>query len=710
MTRKGTKVKDKRPDLRKRYAENNEKSFDDIFVTSAKKVNWICDKDKSHMWSARIAHMANDKAPCPHCKALENLLIDTHPEVAKEYSTANEKPLIEVKKSSNNKVIWECNKGHKWKAKISDRTRSTSSVCPECKKEKLSFVRRFPNAAKHYSSKNEIDINSPDFIASNVHLWECEKGHIRKATAWNVTENGKDEYNCAQCKKDANYLYINRPDLEEFFSKENTVNFYELSLFSGKKVLWECDKGHKWAINVDAMQKREEPCFECKKEKNSLTTLFPESEKEFSSKNKVEFSSLTHGSTKRIIWECEKGHEWTQTPKLRFKPQTNYLSPCPHCLREKNLVVKLYPELEKNYDKTNEIPFSELTTGIHKKVKVNYLCGHTKTQEINNFVKYTNCEQCSQWGTSMLEQELIEFVKSLLPDMKVLTNTRKLISPFELDVYIPELSIAIEFNGTYWHSEENGKDKNYHYNKWKQCADKGVQLFTVWEDDWCNGAKKEILKSMLAHKLGRAGANKLFARKTYVSTLSTIQAREFCDSHHIQGFTSGSVYLGLKDNKTDKLVAVSIWRKLGGEFFLDRYCTSTHVVGGLGKMLKVAKIQARDVYNCSHVVTFADREVSNGQLYEKLGFIKDKELRPDYKYVRNGQHREHKFNYRIARFKRDNNLKFTEGLTESELAKLNKLRRVWDCGKIRYILAIHSLLIFSFFCAMLTSENICAHV
>ena len=59
-------------------------------------------------------------------------------------------------------------------------------------------------------------------------------------------------------------------------------------------------------------------------------------------------------------------------------------------------------------------------------------------------------------------------------------------------------------------------------------------------------------------------------------------------------------------------------------------------------------------------------------------------LKPDYKYLV-GDKRYHKFNYRIKRFREDPKLLWEEGLSESELAALNGISRVWDSGKIRYV-------------------------
>ena len=104
----------------------------------------------------------------------------------------------------------------------------------------------------------------------------------------------------------------------------------------------------------------------------------------------------------------------------------------------------------------------------------------------------------------------------------------------------------------------------------------------------------------------------------------------------------------------------------------------------MGKLLKAGEKLAHDL-GCSEIVTFADHQVSDGSVYEKLGFMLDKELAPDYRYLVN-EERKHKFGYRISKFKNDPGLKYEDGLTESQLAKINGLGRIWDCGKSRYVI------------------------
>lgn len=40
---------------------------------------------------------------------------------------------------------------------------------------------------------------------------------------------------------------------------------------------------------------------------------------------------------------------------------------------------------------------------------------------------------------------------------------------------------------------------------------------------------------------------------------------------------------------------------------------------------------------------------------------------------------------RLKKFRNDPSLIWEEGTTERELAKLNNLKRIWDCGKIKFV-------------------------
>jgi hypothetical protein len=242
--------------------------------------------------------------------------------------------------------------------------------------------------------------------------------------------------------------------------------------------------------------------------------------------------------------------------------------------------------------------------------------------------------------------------------------------------------MAIEFNGVYWHSEAAGKDKWYHHNKWEVAKKKGIQLIQIWEDEW--NRNPEQVKRMLAHKLGVVSGKRVYARKTRVVELSKKQMDVFLDENHIQGSVDGGVRLGLVSD--DVLVAAMLLKTEAGSegksLNLLRFATAVPVPGGFTKLIKATRELFPEV---TQVVTFSDNCVSDGGLYESNGFVAEKQLDPDYRYVVKGV-REHKFNYRLKRFRNDPELQYVEGLSESQLARLNNLPRIWDCGKTKWVL------------------------
>lgn len=142
-------------------------------------------------------------------------------------------------------------------------------------------------------------------------------------------------------------------------------------------------------------------------------------------------------------------------------------------------------------------------------------------------------------GVSEPEKELAAFVESLGFD--IVRNSRKIIPPKELDVYIPGEKFALEFNGLYWHSEDK-VGRTYHFDKWKACQNKGIRLFQVWEDDWYD--KREIVERLIAQSLDGYASD-----LGEVSYLSQSEAYGFLNRYHLEGAPESSdIRLGVKRN------------------------------------------------------------------------------------------------------------------------------------------------------------------
>lgn len=118
-----------------------------------------------------------------------------------------------------------------------------------------------------------------------------------------------------------------------------------------------------------------------------------------------------------------------------------------------------------------------------------------KNEDVSKIYEYRKL--CHEHLTSYFENDVINFVKSIY-DEEVLNNVRDIISPKELDIYIPNKNVAIECDGLYWHSNEI-KPNDYHFNKTLACEEKGIRLLHIFEDEW--NFKKDICKSIIAESL-----------------------------------------------------------------------------------------------------------------------------------------------------------------------------------------------------------------
>lgn len=481
--------------------------------------------------------------------------------------------------------------------------------------------------------------------------------------------------------RDGNSLAARNPELLTEWDDERdpaTVTFG-----SGYAARWKCEQGHTWNAKVKNRTKTNRPagCPVCAGKvadhAHSLAALRPDLAAEWADPNKSA-EEVRPGADYYAHWQCSKGHQWAAYVYSRTGAQSHG---CPVCSNKRtdsgvNDLVTLRPDLAEEWH--SSFAATTVTPGSHTVAEWQCRdCAHLWRAEVRSrAILGSGCPRCaSRRFASRMEDELVDFLGA---DIVIERHRRDLI-PGELDIYLPEHLLAIEVNGAYWHSEAGGKDSKYHLRKLEACRARGIKLIQVWEDDW--NERAEVIKTMLAHKLGLSMQPTVAARETRAQLISHAQAQAFLAQYHIQGGIAGTYYLGLLD-RGNRLVAVTVLKRTGDprELRLERYATSQRVPGGHSKLVKFAE---QNIPDWEHLITFADAEVSEGGLYRRTGWAEDGIIPPDYKYLVRGR-RVHKFNYRLKRFRDDPELEYVEGMSERELAKLNKLPRVWDSGKVRY--------------------------
>jgi hypothetical protein len=284
-----------------------------------------------------------------------------------------------------------------------------------------------------------------------------------------------------------------------------------------------------------------------------------------------------------------------------------------------------------------------------------------------------------RFSGSQGERDIIEFIK--VHNIPNINNTRTVIPPLELDIYLPDHNIAIEYNGLYWHSELADIDKNYHLNKTQLCQEKGIRLIHIFENEWI--LQPEIVKSRLLSILHKNAS--IYARKCTIIQLTSKQSREFFNTTHIQGSANASVCYGLMYN--NELVAAMSFGKSrfnkSIEWELVRYSNKLNysVVGGASKLFQHFIKQ----HNPGSVISYSDKRWNTGGLYLQLGFQHSHSSTPNYFYFKKNsnillsrqQFQKHKLKDKLEIF--------DPTLTEWQNMVNNGYNRIWDCGNLVFV-------------------------
>jgi hypothetical protein len=284
--------------------------------------------------------------------------------------------------------------------------------------------------------------------------------------------------------------------------------------------------------------------------------------------------------------------------------------------------------------------------------------------------KLPRCPRC-YGNASRGEAELRDFIQSL--GQQVQFSVRHVIPPKELDIYLPDHKLAIEYNGLYWHSDEK-VHRNYHLDKTTECLEKGIRLIHVFENEWLFHQDK--VKSRLTTILGKF--DRVFARKCEIRSISFADHSRFMKDNHIQGSCPFKVAFGMYYN--DVLVSMMSFGKArygGAEWELLRYANTlnTRVLGGGSRLFS----HFVKIYSPTSVVSYSDRRWNTGGLYNAIGFRWSHASSPNFFYSKDGLKLESRIKYQKHRLVNllDN---FDPKLSGEKNMKNHGYLRIFDCG------------------------------
>ena len=291
-----------------------------------------------------------------------------------------------------------------------------------------------------------------------------------------------------------NKLINNKKLMKEWNWEKNLIYVpNELSFGSSKKVWWKCEKGHEWEAVIHTRSKGV-GCPYCSNRKvlkgfNDIATTNPKLLTEWNYKKNSEIGitpyEVSHGSTKKVWWKCKYGHEYEIPIVQKINGNVN----CPICSNQKvlkgfNDFVTKHPTLMKewNYEKNDKLGIKPDEIVMGGKNKIWWKCdkGHEWQSiiatRIKNDKSYHKCPVCSNYLKSSIPEKIIYYyIKKIYP--KTEANFKpEWLKPKELDIFIPEKNIGIEYDGNYYHKDiKRDKEKD------ELCKKHGLTLIRIRE-------------------------------------------------------------------------------------------------------------------------------------------------------------------------------------------------------------------------------------
>lgn len=540
---------------------------------------------------------------------------------------------------------------------------------------------------KYYKSKGynvkyreKIEVKIEDLkLGSNIKVKvECDKCHKIKMLSYFKYNKNISKYNiytcsskCAQIKniKTNNIKYgVNNPlqnkEIYKKMEETNLIRYGKKNVFENeeikKKIVKTTFENYGVEHYLQSNENLEQMCENnVKKFGYKYVTQVPKFKEKIKKTNNEKYGTNCPMQNKKIRKKADK--------TVKEKYGVDNISQLPEIKKEN--AKKLFLVNQQMYkDKYNlnviSYDIKKHTYIIHCDECENDYKIHTSLLSNRLFKNKTVCTKCNPYSTfnSDFEGKLTKFIKENYNGK--IKKDRTILSGQELDVYLPDLNLAFEFNGLYWHSDIN-KENNYHKNKTDLCEQHNVRLIHIFEDEWNN--KTDIVKSFILSLLGKY-KTEINGYLCDIKLVDDNSAELFIKNNYIKKYIKSDINIGLYENNI--LVSLMSFKKLKDKYELTMFCNKNNY--NVINSEKVLFNYFTNNYKFNSIVTYVDRCYYNGDIYNKLGFNIVEITKPNFYYVM---------------FDNKHNDKYTKKELIKEGFDVNdeKISKIYDSGLIKYI-------------------------
>ena len=291
----------------------------DKYVNNRTKMLWEC--SQGHQWQAVWGSINNLGTWCPDCAGKKKLTIAIAHGVAK---VKGGKCLSNEYVNGATKMLWECDKSHQWTASFDSIRRHW---CPECSRNKKPSLVEITKIAE---ARNGKCLSTKYVNCETKMLWECDKGHRWYSNLKQIKYNNTWCPQCANTKKASNdSAKLTIKHAQELAESKKGKCLSTEYVNCETKMLWECDKGHQWNARYANIKYRNTWCPYCA---GNMKLSLQDAQNFVETKGGKCLSIKYSNNDSKMLWECGNGHQWNASFGS-LKIDGNW---CPQCAKSKN--------------------------------------------------------------------------------------------------------------------------------------------------------------------------------------------------------------------------------------------------------------------------------------------------------------------------------------------------------------------------------------
>ena len=454
----GNSLGDQRPDLLIEWdLELNAVDPFQITPGSKKSVFWKC--RERHSWQTPIANRTGKNGTgCPYCSGRLPLpgetLFEKHPNLQNEWCNSNHLDPRTLHPGTLKIAKWLCSNGHNYERTIRSRTLGGLG-CDECN----SFGYNFPELANSWHESNQKSPLDYSQGSGQRVLWRCDQGH-----EWQAEIKSRRLHGCPYCAgqkvSDASSFQAKFSDRSKYWDfAKNAVAPDKIAAQTKERFWFICENGHSFDATLNNIANGKW-CPFCSNRKVGYGNSLEDTNKNLAAewhltKNKVDPFDVTAGSSQKAWWICERGHEWEASIASR-----NSGNGCPYCSNRQvgfgNSLAELFPDIAAEIaTDLSPVDPKALVAGSGKSIWWRCSRGHTwEAPIIRRTRQGAGCRYCSS-QTSAPEIRVYTELKAIFPD----AIGREKIAGREVDILLPLFKIAIEYDGSFFHSDKEEADE-----------------------------------------------------------------------------------------------------------------------------------------------------------------------------------------------------------------------------------------------------------